>query len=143
VVAQCFLTGGVEYSLFEILRAVAVQARRAELISSHGRKPVESGHPHSMSLFFVGALAGRLNAVSVAPPGLKQKKKWNGRVSLRPTGLRTVARNQSRPSGAAGGFAIYVTLRDVSPPAPTGQQVEDAGVFHKHGFGFRYQTTVV
>jgi hypothetical protein len=25
VVAQCFLTGGVEYSLFEILRAVAAE----------------------------------------------------------------------------------------------------------------------
>jgi len=41
------------------------------------------------------------------PAGAETRKEiFGGRVALRPTGSRTVARNQSRPSGAASGFAL-------------------------------------
>jgi hypothetical protein len=40
--------------------------------------------------------------MSDAPPGLKKGNEGHGR--FRSTGLRTVARNQSRPAGAACGM---------------------------------------
>jgi hypothetical protein len=92
------------------------RAPPGRLLCSLGREPVENRMPTPpIKLFSVGAPLGATERRSYPPAGAETRKDLGGgRAVLRSTGLRTVARNQSRPAGAAIGFTICVAMRGVS-----------------------------